>query len=148
MERFSAMPTEQTNCIFCKIVAGQIPCYKVFENPAVLAFLDIGPVSEGHTVLVPKAHYERLDQCPPAILAEVIAALGPVAKAITAAVSAPAYNILCNNGSQAGQVVKHLHFHIVPRKDNDGLFTQWPASKYAPGRAEEILQKIKEKMNI
>jgi histidine triad (HIT) family protein len=143
-----AMPAEQTDCIFCKIIAGRIPCFKVFENQSVLAFLDIGPVSDGHTLILPKGHYERLDQCPVDMLSQVALAAGPIAKAVTAATNAPAYNFLCNNGSQAGQVVKHLHFHIIPRRENDHVFNRWPAFKYPQGKAEELLQKIKENMSI
>ena len=142
------MAAEQADCIFCKIIAGQIPCYKVFENQSVLAFLDIGPVSDGHTLILPKGHYERLDQCPAEMLGQVALAAGPIAKAVIAATNAPAYNFLCNNGSQAGQVVKHLHFHIIPRRENDNVFNRWPAFKYPQGKAEELLRKIKENMSI
>jgi histidine triad (HIT) family protein len=121
------MATEQTDCVFCKIIAGQIPCYKILENQSVLAFLD---------------------QCSPEVLAQIIRAAGPIAKAITSATNATAYNVLCNNGSEAGQVVKHLHFHIIPRRENDNVFNRWPAFKYPQGKAEELLQKIKENMII
>lgn len=131
-----------TDCIFCRIIAGQIPCYKVYENKDVLAFLDINPISDGHTIVIPKAHYERVDVCPPEILAEVAKVLGPLAKAVTAAVGAPAFNTLCNNGAPAGQVVKHLHFHIIPRRENDKVFTQWPKYTYPEGKAAELLKKI------
>ena len=142
------MAEEQTDCIFCKIIAGQIPCYKVFENQSVLAFLDIGPVSDGHTLLLPKAHYQRLDQCPAQVLAQIMTAAGPIAKAAAAAANTTAYNVLCNNGSEAGQAVGHLHFHIIPRRSNDKVFAHWPSFKYPDGKAEEILQKIKENMSI
>lgn len=131
-----------TDCIFCRIIAGQIPCYKVFENDAVLAFLDINPISDGHTIVIPKAHYERVDVCPPEVMAEVAKVLGPIAKAVTAAVDAPSFNTLCNNGSHAGQVVGHLHFHIIPRRENDKVFTQWPKYTYREGKAPELLKKI------
>jgi histidine triad (HIT) family protein len=130
------------DCVFCKIVAGQIPCYKIFENDAVLSFLDINPISDGHTVVIPKAHYERADQCPPEVLVEVSRVLGQIAKAVTTAVNAPSFNILCNNGTPAGQVVKHIHFHIIPRRENDRVFTQWPKYTYPDGKAPEILKKI------
>lgn len=130
------------DCIFCKIVAGQIPCYKVFENDSILSFLDINPISDGHTIVIPKVHYERADQCPPEVLAETGKVLGMIAKAVTAAVNAPAFNILCNNGTPAGQVVKHLHFHIIPRCENDKVFTQWPKYTYPDGKAPEFLKKI------
>jgi histidine triad (HIT) family protein len=142
------MAAEQTDCIFCKIIAGQIPCYKVFENQLVLAFLDIGPVSDGHVLILPKVHCQRLDQCPGEVLAQIMTVAGPIAKAITAATDAPAYNVLCNNGSQAGQVVEHLHFHVIPRRENDKVFPRWQAFKYPQGKAEELLRKIKENMII
>ncbi|MBN2511798.1 MAG: HIT family protein [Sedimentisphaerales bacterium] len=136
----------QTDCIFCKIVAGHIPCYKIFENDHVLAFLDIGPVSTGHTLLIPKNHIDRIDQCPPNILAETAKVLPQLARSVAAAVDAPAYNILCNNGSAAGQVVMHLHFHIIPRHERDGVFTQWPSFKYPEGKADMLCQKINENL--
>jgi len=136
----------QTDCIFCKIVAGQIPCYKVFENDYALAFMDIGPISIGHTLLIPKTHVDRIDQCPPDILAQTAKVLPQLAGAVAAAVNAPAYNILCNNGSAAGQVVRHLHFHIIPRQEKDGVFTQWPAFKYPEGKADMLCQKIIENL--
>lgn len=136
----------QTDCIFCKIVAGQIPCYKVFENDYALAFMDIGPISTGHTLLIPKTHVDRIDQCPPDILAQTAKVLPQLAGAVSAAVNAPAYNILCNNGSAAGQVVRHLHFHIIPRQEKDGVFTQWPAFKYPEGKADMLCQKIIENL--
>lgn len=142
------MAAEQTECIFCKIITGQIPCYKVFENQSVLAFLDIGPISEGHTLLMPKIHYERLEQCPPEMLSQLTSVIGPVAKAILTATNSPAYNILCNNGLEAGQVVKHLHFHVIPRRSNDKVFKQWPSFKYSLGKAEQILKKIRENITI
>jgi histidine triad (HIT) family protein len=142
------MAAAQAECIFCKIIAGRIPCYKVFENQSVFAFLDIGPVSDGHTLVLPKEHYERLDQCPPEILAQVMDAAGPIVKAITEATNTTAYNVLCNNGSHAGQVVNHLHFHIIPRRENDKVFDRWQAFKYPQGKAEELLQKIKENITI
>ena len=139
------MDKEQSDCIFCKIIAGQIPCYKVFENQSVLAFMDIGPVSYGHTLILPKMHCERLDQCPADILAQIANVVGP----ISAAFQDCSISILPgNNGSQAGQLVKHLHFHLIPRHKDDKVFTQWPASKYPQGKAEEILKKIRENITI
>jgi histidine triad (HIT) family protein len=136
----------QTDCFFCKIVAGQIPCYKVFENDDALAFLDIGPISTGHTLLIPKTHVDRIDQCPPELLAKIVQVLPMLAKAVATAVDAPAFNILCNNGSAAGQVVRHLHFHIIPRHEKDGVLTQWPAFKYPEGQAAMLCQKMIENL--
>jgi len=132
----------EANCVFCAIIEGRIPCYKVFENETVLAFLDIGPISPGHTLVIPKAHFDRVDSCPPQVLAEVWKVIGMIASAVTKAMNAPAFNVLCNNGADAGQVVGHVHFHIIPRHPKDGVFTQWPAFKYETGRPEQILKNI------
>ena len=130
------------DCIFCKIIKGEIPSHKVYEDDQVLAFLDIGPLSEGHCLVVPKEHHDRLDDCPPEVAANVAAKIGAIAKAILAATGAAGYNILNNNGRCAGQLVGHVHFHIIPRRTGDALFTQWPSKPYPQGRAEELTQKI------
>ena len=108
-------------CVFCKMVAGEIPATKVYEDEAVLAFLDIGPISDGHTLVIPKQHCTRVDECDPEVLSAVAARLGRIAEAVVAAMDADGYNVLSNNGSAAGQVVDHLHFHIIPRKTGDGV---------------------------
>jgi histidine triad (HIT) family protein len=133
------------DCIFCKMAAGQVPVTKVYEDEVVLSFLDIGPVSDGHTLVIPKQHFERLDQCPAELLGEVGSRLGKIAKAIAAATDCDGYNLLCNNGGAAGQLVNHLHFHIIPRNTGDGVFNRWPAYKYQEGKMEQIAAKIREK---
>lgn len=115
------------DCVFCKIVAGDIPCHRVFESERVLAFLDIQPLSEGHTVVIPKDHAERLDTLDPADAAAVAAELGGLGKRICEAVSGDGYNVLQNNGAVSGQVVQHVHFHIIPRHADDGLGYRWNA---------------------
>jgi histidine triad (HIT) family protein len=126
------------SCVFCKIVNGQIPCTRVFEDDATLAFLDIGPVAEGHLLVIPKQHHVRLDQMPTDSLLAVIRHLPQLAQAVMKVTGAPAYNLLENNGREAGQDVPHVHFHIIPRKAADGLGYRWNAGKYPPGRAEEL----------
>ena len=131
------------DCIFCKMVAGQIPVTKIYEDEVVLAFLDIGPVSDGHTLVIPTRHVEKLHDCPPELLGQVGSRLGKIAKAVAAGMNSDGYNILCNNGRAAGQIVEHLHFHIIPRNTGDGLFNRWPAYKYKEGRIEEIAADIR-----
>jgi histidine triad (HIT) family protein len=130
-------------CVFCKMVKGEIPVAKVYEDEAVLAFLDIGPISVGHTLVIPKEHCARLHQCAPATVARVASALGKIAGAVADAMGADGYNVLNNNGRAAGQVVEHLHFHIIPRKTNDGVFTQWPSFEYEEGRIGNLAEKIR-----
>jgi len=130
------------DCIFCKIIRGEIPSAKIFENESVYAFLDIGPVSQGHCLLVPKEHAAVLDTCRPELLAELGRCLGVVAKAVVRGVGAPGYNILCNNARCAGQLVDHVHFHIIPRWPEDGVFNRWPAKTYSSGEMEKVAQAI------
>jgi histidine triad (HIT) family protein len=131
------------DCIFCKIVSGQIPSAKIYEDEVVVAFLDIGPISDGHTLVMPRQHFEKVHSCPPELLGQIWTRLGKIAGAVASAAGADGYNVLCNNGRAAGQVVDHLHFHIVPRKTGDGVFAQWPSYKYRPGQVEIIAEKIK-----
>jgi histidine triad (HIT) family protein len=126
------------------MVAGEIPVTKVYEDEAVFAFLDIGPISDGHTLVIPKQHCTRIHECAPDVVADVASRLGKIAEAVTRAVEADGYNVLSNNGSAAGQVVDHLHFHVIPRKTGDGVFTEWPSYRYKPGRIEKLATRIRE----
>jgi histidine triad (HIT) family protein len=136
----------EKDCIFCKIAAGQIPCFKIYENENVLAFLDIGPVSDGHTLVITKEHCTKLHNCKAESFLAVAAVLPKIAAAVSATAKADGYNILCNNGKAAGQLVEHLHFHIIPRKIGDGVFSRWPAFKYPQGEAEKLTQEIRAKL--
>jgi histidine triad (HIT) family protein len=116
------------------MVAGQIPVAKIFEDEAVLAFLDIGPVSDGHTLVIPKQHFEKLHECPADFLGQVCSPLGKIACAVAAAMNSDGYNLLCNNGRAAGH---------IPRNAGDGVFDRWPSYKYDAGKAEQIADKIR-----
>ncbi len=131
-----------SDCIFCKIVEGKIPALKIYENDYVLAFLDIGPLSFGHTLVIPKKHYERLDQIPADEFAELAKVLPKISKAVVTAMNAEGYNILQNNGRVAGQVVPHIHIHIIPRNAGDGLGYRWLAKKYPEGKDKEVHERI------
>ncbi len=133
-------------CVFCRMVAGEIPVTKVFEDEAVFAFLDIGPISDGHTLVIPRQHCTRIHECAPDVLADVASRLGKIAGAVMTAMKADGYNVLSNNGSAAGQVVDHLHFHIIPRKTGDGVFTEWPSYRYKAGQIEKLAAKIRENL--
>jgi histidine triad (HIT) family protein len=134
------------DCLFCKMVAGQIPVTKIYEDEDVLAFLDIGPISDGHTLVIPKQHFEKLHDCPPELLGRISSRLGKIAGAVAAAMNSDGYNVLCNNGTAAGQLVGHLHFHIIARKTGDGLFGRWPAYRYEQGKIDVIAGKIRKKI--
>lgn len=111
--------------IFARIAAGEIPCQRVFENEHVLAFLDIRPLAEGHTLVIPKRPVTRFEELTDAEAAELGRALRTVARKVVAATGAAGYNLLQNNGLVAGQEVPHVHFHIIPRRAGDGLGFRW-----------------------
>jgi histidine triad (HIT) family protein len=118
------------DCIFCKIVAGQLPCTRIYEDEDVLAFLDIGPVVKGHTLVIPKAHYDPITQTPVAVLQKLIAVVQRVADAQIRGLKADGVNVSQANGRSAGQVVAHIHFHVIPRFETDGHHWNWPARQY------------------
>jgi len=134
------------DCIFCKMATGELPVAKIYEDEVVLAFLDSGPVSDGHTLVIPRQHYENLHSCPPELLASLCSRLGKIAKAVAAAMNSDGYNLLCNNGRAAGQLVTHLHFHIIPRNTGDAVFNSWPAYKYQNVRIEAIAADIRKNL--
>lgn len=111
--------------IFQKIINGEVPAHKVFENEHVLAFLDIHPLAEGHTLVIPKRAARRLEDLPPEDAAEIGRVLGMIARRVLQAVGASDYNVLQNNGPAAHQEVPHVHFHIIPRRTGDGLGYRW-----------------------
>ena len=115
------------NCIFCKIIAGAIPSTRVYEDAHVLAFMDIGPVIKGHTLVIPKQHVDPITAAPADVLARVMAVVQKIAQAQMNGLKADGVNILQANGAAAGQVVPHLHFHVVPRFKTDGHHWNWAA---------------------
>jgi len=136
------MAGETPDSIFTKIIKGEIPCHKVFENEHVLAFLDITPLSVGHTLVVPKRLVERFEDLPTDEAAELARQLGPLARRIVAAVGAEGYNILLNTGKVAGQEVPHVHFHIIPRHAGDGLGYRWKAAPAEQDALAELAKKV------
>ena len=134
------------DCIFCKIVAGEIPCAKLLEDDAALSFLDIGPLAEGHVLLIPKGHYERLDQMPADVAAEVLRHLPALAAAVQKATGCEGLNVLQNNGPVAHQVVPHVHFHIIPRNAGDAFQFNWPAGQYPEGRLDQLAEAIRQNL--
>jgi len=118
------------DCVFCKIVSGELPSEKLMEDEESLAFMDIGPIRPGHALLIPKKHYETTMEMPGDELGRLMSKLPRLARAIVKATKAEGYNVLQMNGACAGQVVPHVHFHIIPRNTNDGVKFGWPAKKY------------------
>lgn len=128
-------------CIFCKIINGELPSSKVYENENVFAFLDIGPVNKGHTLVIPKKHFETIFDVPDDILKEVILVVKKITGAVKKSVNANGISIAMSNYKAAGQLVPHAHFHIMPRFAGDGL-KLWPQGKYEEGEMDSFKQKI------
>jgi len=131
-----------SECIFCKIVRGEIPSAKVYEDETKLAFMDIGPIQPGHVLLIPKKHYERLTDMPGDDVADLASVLPALARAVVKAANADGFNIHQTNGACSGQVVPHVHLHVIPRHDDDGYSFRWKAGSYAEGEMARWRDKI------
>jgi histidine triad (HIT) family protein len=118
------------DCIFCRIVAGTLPSTRIYEDDQVLAFLDIGPVVKGHTLVIPKAHFDPLPALPLPLLQHLIGVVQKIAQAQFIALNADGINISQANGEVAGQVIPHVHFHIIPRFKSDGPHRNWTPQQY------------------
>jgi len=129
-------------CIFCKIVRGEIPCTKVYEDDLVLSFLDINPINPGHTLVLPKKHYATLFEVDPETLTACMLASRKISQAVYKGVKADGLNFLQNNFKAAGQLIDHVHFHLIPRFANDGFMTSWPGKPYPPGAMEKTLEHV------
>jgi histidine triad (HIT) family protein len=129
--------------IFDRILAGEIPSYKVYEDDHVLAFLDINPLTEGHTLVIPKERKAQLHLLSDEAAAAVGRALPRICRAVLRATGATAYNLLQNNGAEAHQVVMHVHFHIIPKLGGDGLGIGWHARKLDDAAARGLVEAMR-----
>ena len=130
-------------CVFCRIIAGELPSHTVYEDERTLAILDINPVNPGHTLVIPKnPDVRNIFDIPQDDWLAMTAVVHKVAAAVEKATGADGVNIIMNNREHAGQVVEHPHIHVIPRFKGDGL-RQWPHKTYKEGEAEEVQTKIK-----
>ena len=134
------------NCIFCKIVAGEVPCAKVLEDETALSFLDIGPLAEGHVLLIPREHYVTVDEMPAEAAGAMLRHVPALVRAVQLATDAAGVNVLQNNGKVAHQEVPHVHFHVIPRKAGDAFDFNWPAGSYPEGRMQQLADTIRRKL--
>ena len=141
----ASYPTDP-GCIFCKIVAGQIPCHKLYEDDSVLAFLDVGPLATGHALIIPKGHWVTLDQVPDDVAAACMRIAPRLSRAIVAQTGVTAWNILQNNGEAAGQAVGHVHFHLIPRAPDDGLGYRWNPKSIDHAAAKVLASAIRQQI--
>ena len=128
--------------IFTKIIQGEIPCEKIIETNSEIAFLDIHPCAEGHTLVIPKLEVERLEDLPETQTMSLMRTIQQVAKAVSTAFDGIDYNLILNNGVNAGQVIEHVHFHVLPRAEGSpGPFRKH--IQYAEGEMQEVGAKIR-----
>ena len=132
------------DCIFCKIVRGEIPSFKVYENEQVFAFEDINPISLGHTLIVPKNHAENLWEITPDDLSAIHLASKKIARALRKAIDAAGIACLQLNGREVNQVVMHYHLHLIPRSQNDPELpmTTWELKQGDMDRIKKAAEKI------
>jgi histidine triad (HIT) family protein len=130
--------------IFDKILDGQIPCHRVYEDEHVLAFLDIGPLSEGHTLVIPKERRAHLHELSDEQAAAIGRVLPRIARAVMKVTGATAYNVLQNNGAEAHQAVFHVHFHIIPKLGDKGLGIRWQPGALEGAKGAELASKLRE----
>ncbi|MCI4346116.1 MAG: HIT family protein [Thermoplasmata archaeon] len=135
------MPPSSGACIFCDIVARRSPAHIVYEDARCLAFLDLFPFTRGHVLVVPKLHVDRLVDLPPEAYPALLAALASVCRQLERLT--PHYNIASNQGELAGQIVFHLHFHVIPRYTGASPFHDKPRGRLADAEAHELLAALR-----
>lgn len=139
--------TNSEDCIFCKIVSGQIPGTKVYEDDKVLAFMDIAPLNRGHFLVVPKEHVETITEIDPQLYGHLASVICRLAKATQTAVKPDGMNVMQLNGKAGNQVVPHVHMHLVPRWKNDGLtICAWEPVIGDKVEISAVAEKIKESL--
>jgi len=134
-----------TDSVFCRIMRGEIPCHRVYEDSLVFAFLDINPIAEGHTLVVPKEPATTLDQLSDESAAAIGRVLPRICRAVMQATGTAAYNVLQNNGALAHLAVLHVHFHIIPRPSElKGLGIRWPAGSLSHDVGQKLARRMAE----
>lgn len=130
------------NCIFCKIIKGEIPCYKIYEDEYTLAFLDIAKDVDGHTLVVPKKHVSNILDADTETINHVMKTVKLISNHYVEKCGFSGVNVLNNNGKSAEQAINHLHFHIIPRIENDNIYV-FPKFQGAKYTLEDTLNKLK-----
>lgn len=135
---------KQDNCIFCRIIAGEIPSYTLYEDEKFKVILDVGPATRGHALILPKDHYANLYELPEETAAEVIRLAKKMMARMTDKLECDGFNIVQNNGEVAGQTVNHFHMHLIPRYKNDGEILKYIAGEPGQEELEQIRRTIVE----
>ena len=131
-----------SDCIFCKIIAGEIPSAKIYEDDMIYAFLDISPINFGHTLVIPKEHHESSSTIPENVAGRMFKVASRIGIALKRKLDYDAFNLHLADGTAAGQVVMHAHLHVVPRGVEDGFRWNWRQLKYPENRMAEIAEEL------
>ena len=133
------------NCIFCRIISGEIPSLRVYEDDLCIATLDIGPAEPGHTLIIPKAHYnDVMDDVPEVLLGKLMKTAAEIGRRQKERLHADGFNIVQNNGEAAGQTVRHLHIHVIPRYDGHPVIVGWTPQEPGQDALQEVYQVLKD----
>ncbi|EEF28884.1 histidine triad (hit) protein, putative [Ricinus communis] len=153
-ERLSSDSIEIENqphdCVFCRIIRGESPAFKLYEDDTCLCILDTSPLSHGHSLIIPKSHYPSLEATPPSVVAAMCSKVPFIGNAIMRATGSDSFNLLVNNGAAAGQVIFHTHIHIIPRKESDCLWTSESIQRRPLNfdhRASQLVNLVREQLS-
>lgn len=137
---------KQENCIFCKIIAGEIPSHTLYEDEQFKVILDVGPATRGHALILPKEHYANLYEIPEDLAMNAMKLAKKMVKIMTDQLGCDGFNLLQNNGEAAGQTVFHFHMHLIPRYKNDGNILNYETKEFSQEELAEIKKQITEGM--
>ena len=130
------------DCIFCKIIRGEIPSLKFYEDSSVIAVLDINPANYGHALIIPKQHFATIDEAPEGALCDAMKVAKMIASKLKQNFGAQGVNIIQNNGKAAGQIVHHFHIHVIPRYEGDKVYITYERMQPDPEKMKEALEKF------
>ncbi|XP_010482105.1 PREDICTED: adenylylsulfatase HINT3 [Camelina sativa] len=137
------------DCVFCKIIRGESPCLKLYEDDMCLCILDTNPLSNGHSLIIPKLHYPTLEETPPSVVAAMCSKVPLISNAIVKATDSDSFNLLVNNGAAAGQVIFHTHIHIIPRKEHDCLWASESVRRHTlklDKEASQLVSRVRQQL--
>ncbi|KAF3435910.1 hypothetical protein FNV43_RR23002 [Rhamnella rubrinervis] len=139
------------DCVFCKIIRGESPAFKLYEDDMCLCILDKNPLSRGHCLIIPKSHFSSLEVTPPSVVAAICSKVPYISSAIMKATGSDSFNLLVNNGAAAGQVIFHTHVHIIPRKASDCLWESESLQRHSlkqDREASRLADRVREQLSV
>lgn len=137
-----------SECIFCKIVTGDVPCFKLYEDDQTIAFMDINPANEGHTLVIPKEHWEDVYAISPELLAATVQTVQKIARAVNQTLNPDGINLVQANGKGAAQSVQHFHMHILPRRVGDELKLNWGLRPGDMDAVKDVCERVKRNLPV